>query len=250
MPPRTLLRVPLVVLATLFAHGTIVLSLPLRLVAPGLQLRIRNAAFSRWGRQLCRIMGMRITVEGRPPAGRFFLVANHVSYVDIMLIASQVPAAFVAKADLRGWPLLGHAFLTADTIFIDRARKKDLLRVMALVQRRMDCGLGVLVFPEGTSGKGEEVLRLKPSLLHLAAEKGYPVHWATLTYRMLDDTPAHQRVCWWDDTPFLTHLLRLLGVAGFEAVLRFGGEPVRAADRKVLAEELRAAMIRGFTPMT
>ena len=76
------------------------------------------------------------------------------------------------------------------------------------------------------------------------------MYYATLTYRMLDDAPAHHQVCWWDETPFLTHFLRLLGVAGFEATLRFGSEPVRAGDRKLLAQELQAAMARSFTPMS
>ncbi len=249
MSLRTFLRLPLVVLVTLLAHVTIFVSAPLKSVAPRRQLRIRNTAFRRWGRRMSRIMGMRITVEGSPPSGRFFMVANHVSYVDIILLASQVGSAFVAKADLRGWPLLGWIFATADTIFIDRARKKDLLRVMALVKKCLDRGLGVLIFPEGTSGKGQEVLRLKPSLLQLAADEGYPVHYATLSYRTNGETPAHRLVCWWDATPFVTHFLRLLGARGFEATLRFGTEPVQAGDRKALAEKLRAVMAASFTPV-
>ncbi len=198
---------------------------------------------------MCRIMGLRVEVEGEAPQGRFYLVANHVSYVDIVLLASLIPAAFVAKADLARWPILGWMFLSADTIFIDRGRKRDLLRVMKRVQKCLDRELGVLVFPEGTSSKGEEVLRFKPSLLQLAAERGHAVHYATLSYRAPGRRPAHQMVCWWDDTPFVRHLLRLLGLPYFEASVRFGNEPIHAGDRKQLAQQLRSAMAASFTPM-
>ncbi len=249
MSVRALLRAPFVVLAFLLASGTLAVARPLIWIAPRLQLAIRNTAFRWWGRTICRIMGIRVEVEGRAPSGRFYLVTNHVSYVDIALLASQISAAFVAKADLARWPPLGWMFLSADTIFIDRGRKRDLLRVMERVQKCLDRELGVLVFPEGTSSKGEEILRFKPSLLQLPAERGQPVHYATLTYRTQGRRPAHEMVCWWDDTPFVRHLMRLLGLPGFEATLRFGNEPILAGDRKALADQLRSAMAQGFTPI-
>jgi 1-acyl-sn-glycerol-3-phosphate acyltransferase len=246
---RALLRVPAVFLVSLLAAGTMTVVRPLILVAPRRQLAIRNAAFRWWGRVMCRIMGLRVEVEGETPTGRFFLVANHVSYVDVILLASQVPAAFVAKISLARWPLLGWMFLAADTIFIDRARKRDLLRVLDRVRGCLKRDLGVLIFPEGTSGKGEEIMRFKSPLLQLATEERQPVHYVTLTYRAPGRRPAHEVVCWWNDTPFLYHLLRLLGLPYFEATVRFGREPVLAGDRKALAEELRSAMTASFTPI-
>ncbi len=249
MSVRALLRAPLVASACLLASAIMVAARPLILVAPRLQLAIRNAAFRWWGRIMCRIMGIRVEVEGAAPSGRFYLVSNHLSYVDIIVLASEISAAFIAKVDLARWPILGWMFLSADTIFIDRGRKRDLLRVMQRAQKCLDRELGVLVFPEGTSSKGEEILGLKPSLLQLAAERGHPVHYATLSYRAPGGQPAHQVVCWWDDTPFLSHVLRLLGLPSFEASVRFGSEPVLAGDRKVLAERLRSAMADSFTPI-
>ncbi len=249
MSLRVLLRVPAVAIVSLIAAGTMTAMRPLVLVAPRHHLAIRNAAFRWWGRSMCSIMGMRVKVEGEPPRGRFFLVTNHVSYVDIILLASQISAAFVAKASLARWPLLGLMFIGADTIFINRARKRDLLRVMERVRGCLERDLGVLIFPEGTSGKGEEILRFKSPLLQLAAERDQPVHYATLTYRAPGDMPAHQTVCWWDDTPFLSHLMRLLSLPHFDATVRFGSEPIVASDRKVLAERLRSAMIGSFTPI-
>ncbi len=247
---RVLLRAPLIALATLLAHSTVLASLLLKPFAPDLQLRVRNAVFLWWGRRISNLIGMRITVEGRPPKGEFVLVANHVGYIDIVLLASQIEATFIAKSSLRRWPLFGWAFRAADTIFIDRGRKKDLLRVLREVHKQLDRGLGIMVFPEGTSGPGEKILPLKPSLLRLAVERDYPVHHVTLSYRAPGPTPVHELICWWDDTPFLTHLLRLLGHPYFEATLRFGAEPIRAADRKLLAAQLHSAMERNFVPMS
>ncbi len=249
MSLRAILRGPAILLVSVLASVTMTITRPLIMIVPRRQLAIRNAAFLWWGRVMCRIMGIRVRVEGQPPRGRFFLVANHVSYVDIIVLASQITAAFVAKASLARWPLLGLMFLSADTIFINRGLKRDLLRVMEQVRDCLGRDLGILVFPEGTSGKGEEILRFKSPLLQLAAERDQAVHWVTLSYRAPGDRPAHQTVCWWDDTHFLKHLVRLLGLPDFEATLRFGQAPIQAGDRKVLAERLRAAMTESFTPI-
>ncbi|MEM7586439.1 MAG: 1-acyl-sn-glycerol-3-phosphate acyltransferase [Acidobacteriota bacterium] len=251
-PLRVLLRVPLIALVTILASSAILLSALVKSIFSAQQLRWRNAAFRWWGRSLCRVLGMRIEVIGKPPTGKFFLVANHVSYVDIILLASQVSCSFIGKADLRGWPLLGWAFRNADTIFIDRGRKRDLLRVLQQVRTSLNRGLGVLAFPEGTSSRGESILPLKPSLLEFAIEAEQPVHFVTLGYRTtpgLTGPPADEAVCWWDDTHFLVHFLRLLRLPSFEATLNFGSEPVAAEDRKRLAEELRTAMLATFTPI-
>lgn len=235
---------------TLVAYSLVVFSKLLRPFSSGAQLRLRNFAFRAWGWGLCRIFGMRVEVEGQPPAGPFFLIANHLSYLDIPLIATQVHAAFVAKSDLRNWPWLGTVFEAADTIFIDRSRKRDVVRVMDLLQREVDRGLGVLVFPEGTSGKGDEILRFRPSLLEFACNRQLPVHWVTLHYQTPEGAlNAQQSVCWWGDEGFLPHYRRLVALPHFRAVLKFGDEPVCHTDRKLLAEQLHQAMSTKFTPV-
>jgi 1-acyl-sn-glycerol-3-phosphate acyltransferase len=247
---RLVLRLPLLLLITLGGQAALLLVWPLQRLAPTTRRKLRNLAFRAWGRLFCRIVGMRLRVEGEPPAGAFFLVANHVSYLDIPVLASRVDAAFVAKADLQGWPLLGWIFATADTIFIDRGRKRDLLRVMEQVKRARRTGLGVVVFPEGTSGSGARILPLKPSLLELAARRGEPVHYATLHYRTPEgEPPAQEVVCWWNDMLFLPHILRLLRLRHFDGVLRFGEGPVAADDRKELARDLHAALDRALIPI-
>jgi 1-acyl-sn-glycerol-3-phosphate acyltransferase len=166
------------------------------------------------------------------------------------VLASFVHTAFVAKAEIQGWPALGRIFQTADTIFIDRGRKRDVVRVMELVGQEIDRGLGVLVFPEGTSGKGDEILPFKPSLLEFACSRDLPVHWATLHYRTPEgQLPASQAVCWWGNEGIVPHFKRLIVLPSFEAILRFGDEPVAHGNRKELAEALRSRMLEHFEPM-
>lgn len=247
---RVVLRIPAITAMTLLGYLGILLSLPLRRVAPAYQMRLRNAVFRAWARSFARIVGLRIDVEGMPPRGSFFLVSNHVSYMDIIVLATAVDAAFVAKADLRAWPLLGRAFAAADTIFIDRGRRRDVLRVMARVGHELARDLGVVLFPEGTSGKGDRVLRFKPSLLEYAARRDLPVHYAAVTYATpAPHGPACQVVCWWGDMPFLRHLVGLLRLPRFEARLVFGAAPVHEPDRKALAEKLHEAVTASFSPI-
>ncbi len=245
---RVVPRLLAIVVLTTFSGLVITASVPLRRVANGYQLRIRNAAYRLWARGFARVVGMRVEVTGTPPSGSFFLVSNHVGYMDIILLSTQLHTTFVAKADLNSWPVAGRAFAMADTIFVDRGLRRDVLRVVERVDREVDRGLGVVLFPEGTSSKGEEILRFKPSLLEFAARRDHPVHFATLSYSTPEGRPpAQDTVCWWGDEDFLPHMLRMLELPRFQARLVFGPHPVHAADRKVLADKLYTAMAAGFT---
>lgn len=235
---------------TLLGFASLLVVRVVRRVSPERALRLRNGIFRRWGHGLCRAFGVHVTVEGEPPTGRFVLVTNHLGYVDIPLLGSLVDAAFVGKAELRGWPVLGAAFEAADTIFIDRSRKRDVVRVLEQVESALDRGLGLAFFPEGTSGRGDRILPLKPSLLQFAVTAGLPVHWATIAYRTPPGELSPSRaVCWWGDEPLLPHYRRISRLPRIEAVVRFGEAPVEATDRKQLAERLRTAMEEQFEPM-
>ena len=247
---RSLTRAVAMLALTFACYLLVLLSLLFRHFAEDLRRRTRNAAFRIWAVGLARIAGMRTTCEGTPPQGPFLLVANHLSYMDIILLATEVHATFVAQADLRHWPVLGSIFASADTIFIDRGRRKDLLRVMERIASSLDRDLGVIIFPEGRTSKGEEILPFKPSLFEFAARQEFPIHYATITYSTPEGyRPAHEMVSWWDHAPFLPHILRLLRLPHFEAKLRFGEATFRDPDRKALADKLRSAMVQTFTPV-
>lgn len=207
----------------------------------------RDRLFRFWARTMCRVIGMRIQVAGEPPQPPYMLVTNHLGYVDIVLLASRLPAVFVSRADVAGWPLIGAAARSVGTVFIDRSRHRDLHPAIEQIESALANGSGVVLFAEGTSSNGTSVLPMKPSLLQVPAAQRTPVHYAAISYATRDGEPgASDAVCWWSDAPFFGHLLGLLGLTGFDARLRFGGDAIVDGDRKRLANRLHEAISSDF----
>ena len=114
----------------------------------------------------------------------------------------------------------------------------------------MESGEGVIVFPEGTSTKGESVLPFNSSFLEFAAQKDLPVAYASITYQTPTDSPkASDAVCWWDEKTFAEHLWKLFEVKEFKALIKFGNEPVQNLNRKELAKKLRDKVNENFSPV-
>lgn len=218
----------------LWAPGAL-LSLPSRHAA-----RRWNAVATRtWARGLLRIFGVRLAARGTAPPSPAFLVANHLSWVDILVLGAHLGPTFVSKHEIARWPLLGHLSRVTGTIFVDRGRRRDTLRVLREIDRAIDEGATVLLFPEGTSSRGGAVRPLKPALLEWAVQRDYPVHAVALGYTTGDpDLPAEETVCWWDDRPFAAHALGFLSLPRVEARLVYGAAPVRGTDRQQLAATL------------
>lgn len=203
----------------------------------------RARLFRLWARGNLRIFGITIAVRGVPPRGRFFLVTNHLSYVDIFVLSSLLDCTYVAKADVGGWPVIGALARTVGTVFIDRTRRRDLLRVNRLLDREWAWGGSLVVFAEGTSSAGEAVLPLKPGLLEFAARNRVPVHYAVLRYRTGPrDAAAEESVCWWGEMPFFTHFTGLMKLEKVEASVAFCAQAVDVEERKSGAVALRARM--------
>lgn len=243
----------LAALLTVTAAGYIILlagSLPLQ-ASPNTLLRWRNLMVQAWARIVAVIIGMRIQARGAAPCEPSCLVSNHLSYLDIPLLLSQVGCVFVAKSELRSWPVLGFLMRSVGTVFVDRTNKKDVLRVNALIEKSIRQGCIVLLFPEGTTSAGNDVLPFKPSLLEYAAQTGLQVSFATIRYSTLEeDAPAHLSVCWWGDMSFAGHFFNLLKLRIIDASIEFGRTAVRHNDRKQLAQELRLHVKRLFVPIT
>ncbi|MDF1798113.1 MAG: lysophospholipid acyltransferase family protein [Planctomycetota bacterium] len=244
--PLAILRGAAIVLWTLAAW-----SVWIGVLALGSQrsARLRPRIMGRWSRGCLWVFGGRIEVVGTPPEAPFLLVSNHLSYVDVIVIASAAPARFLSRADVADWPGIGPIARSAGTLFIDRAAKRDLPRVIAQVQGAFEAGHGVIFFPEGTSSGGAEVLPFKPSLFQFAAATGTPVHCASLSYeRPPGRESAAKSLCWWADMAFGSHAFGLLARPGFTARLEFAPEPVAAADRKDLAALAQAQVEALFVP--
>lgn len=210
----------------------------------------RQLIFKNWAKGFAAIAGMKVEVIGTAPKPPFFLVCNHLSYVDIPALRLAVDGVFVAKKDIEDWPVAGKIIRDMGTVFINRSNRRDIPRAGAEIIRRLDDGEGVVIFPEGTSTKGEEVLPFNSSFLEFAAKSGIPVSYCALRYETpIGEMRASDAVCWWDDTTFLDHLRRLFGVSGIRAIVTFGEEPVTDPSRKVLAHELREKVREKFIPV-
>lgn len=213
--------------------------------------RWRTWCFRHWARGILRILHVDVVTDGPiPQSGPFLLVTNHLSYLDVIILARLVPAVFVAKREVRSWPVWGILSRTMGTIYIDRERRHDTLRASDAIERALHRDDNVVIFPEGTSTDGSAVAPFRSSLLDAASRTNRPVHYASLSYGThFDDPPARLAVCWWGDMEFAPHFWELCGLKRIEASIRFGNEPIRANDRKQLARSLHQAVTSNFTPV-
>jgi 1-acyl-sn-glycerol-3-phosphate acyltransferase len=204
--------------------------------------RARAAWMHRSARRHIKVFGCHPEIFGAiPPSG--LLVANHLSYLDIVLIGSVTPAVFVSKADVRQWPLFGWLATLSGTVFIQRERRTHVGAVNREIEDALADGALVVVFPEGTSSDGTDVLPFRASLLEPALRGGHPISTAWIHYELADGD-AKREVCYWGDHTFFPHLLNLLGKKSVRATLRFGKFHRTTDDRKELAGQLREAVLK------
>jgi 1-acyl-sn-glycerol-3-phosphate acyltransferase len=191
-------------------------------------------------RRVLKRLHAEIEVEGNPPACGL-VVANHLSYLDILAFSAAMPCFFVAKMEIDRWPYFGRAARAGGTIFVDRASLASAASVADQIAERLSLPVPVLLFPEGTSTDGTQVLRFHSRLIQPAVAVGAPITAAAIRYAA--ESGAEEReLCWYGDEGFLPHLGKVLGLARFSAHLRFG-EPRIYADRRQAAERTQAEVV-------
>lgn len=144
-------------------------------VYPWVTSATRLVLKQRWSRQLLGTLGVRLEVAGDAIPPGTLLVANHISWLDIFVINAARPVAFVSKAEVRGWPVIGWLSAKTDTIFLRRGSRghaKIINEEIATVLGRGDCAA---IFPEGTTTDGSHLLHFHAALLQPAIEAGRPV---------------------------------------------------------------------------
>jgi 1-acyl-sn-glycerol-3-phosphate acyltransferase len=199
-------------------------------------VRRRAAWLHRWTARALRFMGVRLDVQGAPPEAGV-LVSNHLGYLDVFVYSAIAPTVFVSNADVAGWPVAGALAKLAGTIFIDRRRRADVVKVGAAMVPVVDAGQPLVLFLEGTSTGGDRVLPFHASLLEPAVRGRWPLTPAFISYHAPGVSASHE-LCYWGDAVFFPHFLNLLGLPAAEARVRFGATITAEGDRRTLAQRL------------
>jgi 1-acyl-sn-glycerol-3-phosphate acyltransferase len=207
---------------------------------PTLDRAARQARIRWWSAKMLRVMGIALAFEGRFKPGAKLIVANHVSWVDILAVHAVCPEArFVSKADVQRWPLVGRLVAAAETLYLERERKRDALRVVHQIAEALRHGDSVAAFPEGTTGDGHALLPFHANLLQAAIATATPVQPVALRYAdaVHAVSPAAQ---WLGDTTLAGSVWKLASARGLVVRVRVLPAVGSAhADRRRLAEHLR-----------
>jgi len=211
--------------------------------------RAQRAAWLQFhARRVLPVLGAECHMTGPVPAAGL-LVCNHLSYLDVIVLAAQARTMFVAKREVKGWPIFGLFARMAGTIFVDRERRRDVNQRAGEIEAALDGGALVVLFPEGTSSDGSTVLPFKSSLLEPATAGTHPVSAGCLAYELDDGAPGED-VCYWKDMTLAPHLIKLLSKSGPRCFVNFRRVENPSRDRKELAAQLHEEVRRMNRPMS
>lgn len=247
---RRLVRIPLVLLHV--ALGIAVIGLAIgtdRLLGrdPGQGNARKAQAF--WCRSICALFGVRLQVVGEsllpPPV---LLVANHISWLDILVVSAYWDVCFLSKSEIRRWPGIGWLADGLGTIFIERGRQGASTQALEAMQQRLRQGKRVLFFPEGTTSLGREVLPFRSRLFQAAINENVPVQSLTIRY-IAADGDASDSAAFVGEDRLVRHAAELAGGAGIDAVVTVG-EPVDSGERsrRELALRMREQVVEVLDP--
>lgn len=210
----------------------------------------RNMYMKFWSNMTASVFSLNVRKLGEVPEPPFFLVSNHLSYLDIIPLYLTLKCTFVAKMEVKKWPLLGFMVYMMGVIFVDRNSKKDVLRVNQVMMESMNEHQGIVIFPEGTSSGGEDVLPFRSPLLEVAAVNRIPVYVASVHYSTsVNDLPASDSVCFYGARhSFLQHLFIMAKNHRIDCTISFDPDPVIDSDRKNLTATLHQRTKNIFIP--
>ena len=193
-------------------------------------------------RRVLRVFNAEVRSTGKVPRTGL-LVSNHLSYLDILALSSLTPSVFVAKSEVRHWPVFGWFARLGGTLFADRERRLQVGELSKEVRAVLDSGALVILFPEGTSSDGQTVLPFKSSLLEPVTGCGHSLTASLIAYR-LEDGDVGEEVCYWKDMTFVPHLINLLSKKRVEVAVQFSELRKGSTNRKELARQLHAEVLK------
>lgn len=196
----------------------------------------------RWCRRIVRYLQIDTRLSGVVPQ-RGLIVANHVSYLDVLVLGALTPASFVAKKEVRSWPVIGSCCAMGGTLYLDR----DSPRAVAAINRRIAEAFAqntpVVIFPEGTTTAGDVLLPLHPALFHTAIQKCMPIVPASLSYHHASGGQTErERIAYWGDMTLVPHLHSLMKLRNIRAGIQFRTTGVPARTRTQAASMCEVAL--------
>lgn len=186
-----------------------------------------------------RMLGIGLRSEGAALPGPVLLVANHISWVDILALNAVQPARFVSRADVQSWPVLGWVIACGGTLFIERERKRDAMRVLHEVAAALQAGDVIAVFPEGTTGDGRTLLPFHANLLQAAITTGAAAQPVALRY---SDAGAalSEAALWIGETTLVQSMWRIACAESLTVTVRMCPPlATQHVERRALAQRTR-----------
>ena len=194
-----------------------------------------------WSARLLRIVGARIALEGEPPRAAAVIAANHVAWLDVFVVLSVVPCRFIAKSEIRDWPVAGWIAARSGTIFIRRGRRREIASINARVHDALGAGESVGLFPEGTTGEGDVLLKFHSSLFEPAVVNAAHVYPAAIRYLSAEGGACEAAL--YGERTFFQSLASIIGEPAIRAELRFAAPlDARGAHRREIARRSREAV--------
>ena len=213
---------------------------------PQLNQQQRDARVQVWAMQLLRIWGIDLEVRGKPVTlGPALLVCNHISWLDIVVIHATRHCRFVSKSELRDWPVLGTLATGGGTLYIERAQRKDAMRMVKDMAKSLREGDVLAVFPEGTTGDGIGMLPFHANLIQSAIEAEAPIQPLALQFVDAKTNEFSMAARYIDDDTLLDSVWSTLNARGLKAVVNFGElQQSQERDRRTWAHDLREEVMR------
>lgn len=207
---------------------------------PQLNQQQRDARVQVWAMQLLSIWGIDLEVRGKPVvSGPALLVCNHISWLDILVIHATRHCRFVSKSELRDWPVLGTLATGGGTLYIERAQRKDAMRMVKDMAQSLRKGDVLAVFPEGTTGDGMGMLPFHANLIQSAIEAEAPIQPMALQFVDTKTNSISMAARYIDDDTLLDSVWSTLNARGLKAVVNFGElQTTQGRDRRVWSQDL------------
>ena len=216
-----------------------------RTVFPQLSDEQQARAVEVWARRMLAIIGIEVRVKGHPATGPVLMASNHISWLDILVMHAACHCRFVAKSEIRSWPLVGALTTGGGSLYIERASNRDAMRVVHQMAEALQQGQVLAVFPEGGTGDGITLLPFHANLLQAAIAVDAPIQPIALQFVDAQTQQISLAPCYHHDDTLLSSLWRTLCAPPLLAQVRYGDiQYAQGRSRRVWAQDLQATVAR------